>query len=438
MIARYTRERMGRLWSEENKLQAWLQVELAVCEAWAELGVIPQEALRQIRERVRLDPQRVKELEKETRHDVAAFVMQLEETVGEAGRWIHFGLTSYDVVDTALSLLLKEALGIILEDLKDLMEAVKEMALEHRGTVMIGRTHGVHAEPITLGLKFALWYEELKRHKERIERAREGISVGKISGAVGTFAHVPPQVEEYVCRKLGLKPDPISSQVIQRDRHGEVFAALALLASSIEKFALEIRHLQRTEVLEAEEPFAEGQKGSSAMPHKRNPIGSENLCGLARVVRANLMAALENIPLWHERDISHSSVERIIAPDSTTLIDFMLWRLTGIIRGLRVYPERMRANLELSKGLIFSQALMLALVRKGLSRQRAYQLVQRNAMRAWEEGRDFRDLIEGDEEIGKYLDAEEIEEAFSLKRHLQHVNFLFRRVFEEREVKGDG
>ncbi|RLA78581.1 MAG: adenylosuccinate lyase [Deltaproteobacteria bacterium] len=438
MIARYTRERMGRLWSEENKLQAWLQVELAVCEAWAELGVVPQEALKQIRERVRLDPQRVKELEKETRHDVAAFVMQLEETVGEAGRWIHFGLTSYDVVDTALSLLLKEALGIILEDLKDLMEAVKERALEHRGTVMIGRTHGVHAEPITLGLKFALWYEELKRHKERIERAREGISVGKISGAVGTFAHVPPQVEEYVCRKLGLKPDPISSQVIQRDRHGEVFAALALLASSIEKFALEIRHLQRTEVLEAEEPFAEGQKGSSAMPHKRNPIGSENLCGLARVVRANLMAALENIPLWHERDISHSSVERIIAPDSTTLIDFMLWRLTGIIRGLRVYPERMRANLELSKGLIFSQALMLALVRKGLSRQRAYQLVQRNAMRAWEEGRDFRDLIEGDEEIGKYLDAEEIEEAFSLKRHLQHVNFLFRRVFEEREVKGDG
>lgn len=438
MIARYTRERMGKLWSEENKLQAWLQVELAVCEAWAELGVIPKEALKQIREKVRLDPQRVKELEKETRHDVAAFVMQLEETVGEAGRWIHFGLTSYDVVDTALSLLLKEALGIILEDLKDLMEAVKERALEHRDTVMIGRTHGVHAEPITLGLKFALWYEELKRHKERIERAREGISVGKVSGAVGTFAHVPPQVEEYVCRKLGLKPDPISSQVIQRDRHGEVFAALALLASSIEKFALEIRHLQRTEVLEAEEPFAEGQKGSSAMPHKRNPIGSENLCGLARVVRANLMAALENIPLWHERDISHSSVERIIAPDSTTLIDFMLWRLTRIIRGLRVYPQRMRANLELSKGLIFSQALMLALVRKGLSRQKAYQLVQRNAMRAWEEGRDFRDLIEGDEEIGRYLDVEEIEEAFSLKRHLQHVNFLFRRVFEEREVKSDG
>ena len=436
MIPRYTRERMGQLWSEENKLRVWLQVELAVCEAWAELGVIPQKALREIKEKARVNPQRVKELERETRHDVAAFVMQLEEAIGEAGRWVHFGLTSYDVVDTALSLLLKEALGIILEDLEDLMEAVKERAFEHRDTVMIGRTHGVHAEPITFGLKLALWYEELKRHRGRLRRAREGISVGKVSGAVGTYAHVPPQVEEYVCRRLGLRPAPISSQIVQRDRHAEVFAALALLASSIEKFALEIRHLQRTEVLEAEEPFAEGQKGSSAMPHKRNPIGSENLCGLARVVRANLMAALEDVPLWHERDISHSSVERIIAPDSTILIDFMLWRLSRIVKGMRIYPERMRENLERTRGLIFSQAVMLELIRKGLPRQEAYRMVQRNAMKAWEGEEDFRALVKGDVEIRKFLTEAEIEECFSLKRHLRHVNFLFRRVFEGKEEEG--
>ena len=436
MIPRYTRERMGQLWSEENKLRVWLQVELAVCEAWAELGVIPQEALREIKEKARVDPQRVKELERETRHDVAAFVMQLEEAIGEAGRWIHFGLTSYDVVDTALSLLLKEALGIILEDLEDLMGAVKERAFEHRDTVMIGRTHGVHAEPITFGLKLALWYEELKRHRGRLRRAREGISVGKVSGAVGTYAHVPPQVEEYVCRRLGLRPAPISSQIVQRDRHAEVFAALALLASSIEKFALEIRHLQRTEVLEAEEPFAEGQKGSSAMPHKRNPIGSENLCGLARVVRANLMAALEDVPLWHERDISHSSVERIIAPDSTILIDFMLWRLSRIVKGMRIYPERMRENLERTRGLIFSQAVMLELIRKGLPRQEAYRMVQRNAMKAWEGEEDFRALVKGDGEIRRFLTEAEIEDCFSLKRHLRHVNFLFRRVFEGKEEEG--
>jgi len=436
MIPRYTRETMGQLWSEENKLRVWLQVELAVCEAWAGLGVIPQEALREIKEKARVDPQRVKELERETRHDVAAFVMQLEEVVGEAGRWVHFGLTSYDVVDTALSLLLKEALGIILEDLEGLMEAVKERAFEHRDTVMIGRTHGVHAEPITFGLKLALWYEELKRHRGRLRRAREGISVGKVSGAVGTYAHVPPQVEEFVCRRLGLRPAPISSQIVQRDRHAEVFAALALLASSIEKFALEIRHLQRTEVLEAEEPFAEGQKGSSAMPHKRNPIGSENLCGLARVVRANLMAALEDVPLWHERDISHSSVERIIAPDSTILIDFMLWRLSRIVKGMRIYPERMKENLERTRGLIFSQAVMLELIRKGLPRQEAYRMVQRNAMKTWEGEEDFKTLVKGDVEIRKFLTEAEIEECFSLKRHLRHVNFLFRRVFEGKEEEG--
>ncbi|RLA81766.1 MAG: adenylosuccinate lyase [Deltaproteobacteria bacterium] len=431
MIRRYTRERMGRIWSDENKYQKWLQVELLVCEAWASLGRIPQEALEQIKAKARVDPRRIEELEQVTRHDVAAFVMQLEEAVGEAGRYIHMGLTSYDIVDTSLSLLLREAAQLILEDLDQLLEAVKEKAYQYRDTVMMGRTHGVHAEPITFGLKMAIWYEELRRHRSRIERAKENISFGKVSGAVGTFAHVPPEVEEYVCRRLGLRPEPVSSQIIQRDRHGEFFCALALLASSIEKFALEIRHLQRTEVLEAEEPFGEGQKGSSAMPHKRNPIGAENLCGLARVVRSNCVAALENIPLWHERDISHSSVERIIAPDSTILIDYMLARLTRIIKGLRVYPERMRENVELTRGLYHSQGLMLRLIEKGLSRQEAYSTVQRRAMEAWEEGKDFFELVRSDETIRKFLSEEEIKEVFSLKYHLEHVNFIFRRVFGE-------
>mgnify|MGYP000262276116 CR=1 FL=1 len=431
MIRRYTRERMGRIWSDENKYQKWLQVELLVCEAWASLGKIPQEALEQIKAKARVDPKRIEELEQVTRHDVAAFVMQLEEAVGEAGRYIHMGLTSYDIVDTSLSLLLREAAQLILEDFDQLLEAVKEKAYQYKDTVMMGRTHGVHAEPITFGLKMAIWYEELKRHRERIERAKENISFGKVSGAVGTFAHVPPEVEEYVCRRLGLRPEPVSSQIIQRDRHGEFFCSLALLASSIEKFALEIRHLQRTEVLEAEEPFGEGQKGSSAMPHKRNPIGAENLCGLARVVRSNCVAALENIPLWHERDISHSSVERIIAPDSTILIDYMLARLTRIIKGLRVYPEKMRENMELTRGLYHSQGLMLRLIEKGLSRQEAYSTVQRRAMEAWEEGKDFFELVRSDETIRKFLSEEEIKEAFSLKYHLEHVNFIFRRVFGE-------
>jgi len=431
MIRRYTRERMGRIWSDENKYQKWLQVELLVCEAWASLGKIPQEALEQIKAKARVDPKRIEELEQVTRHDVAAFVMQLEEAVGEAGRYIHMGLTSYDIVDTSLSLLLREAAQLILEDLDQLLEAVKEKAYQYKDTVMMGRTHGVHAEPITFGLKMAIWYEELKRHRERIERAKENISFGKVSGAVGTFAHVPPEVEEYVCRRLGLRPEPVSSQIIQRDRHGEFFCSLALLACSIEKFALEIRHLQRTEVLEAEEPFGEGQKGSSAMPHKRNPIGAENLCGLARVVRSNCVAALENIPLWHERDISHSSVERIIAPDSTILIDYMLARLTRIIKGLRVYPEKMRENMELTRGLYHSQGLMLRLIEKGLSRQEAYSTVQRRAMEAWEEGKDFLALVRSDETIRKFLSEEEIKEVFSLKYHLEHVNFIFGRVFGE-------
>jgi adenylosuccinate lyase len=436
VIPRYTREKMGALWSEEHKYQTWLQVELLACEAWAELGEIPREAVQQIKERARIDPHRIEEIERETKHDVAAFVAHLEETVGEAGKYIHYGLTSYDIVDTALSLRLREAAEIIIEDIDDLMEAIREKAFEHQETIMIGRTHGVHAEPITFGLKMALWYEEMRRHRVRMERAREIISVGKVSGAVGTFANAPPSVEEYVCKKLGLKPAPVSSQIIQRDRHAELFTTLALLASSIEKFSVEIRHLQRTEVLEAEEPFVEGQKGSSAMPHKRNPIGTENLSGLARLVRGNAWAAMENIPLWHERDISHSSVERVIAPDSTILADYMLARLTHIIRGLVVYPERMRENLKLTKGLISSQQLMLALIRKGVARGDAYHWVQRNAMRAWQEGDDFLQLVQQDKDIAAVLNEKETQSIFDLNIHLKYVKVIYKRVFTVTQREG--
>jgi len=433
MIERYTRPRMAQLWSEENKLKKWLEVELAVCEAWMKLGLIPEEDFKEIVEKARLDPQRIKELERETKHDVAAFVMQLEESIGPAGRWVHFGLTSYDVVDTALCLLLKEALSVILEDLQEVMEVLKDKAFQYKETPMIGRTHGVHAEPITFGFKLALWYDEMKRNRRRLIEALKTISVGKISGAVGTYANVPPQVEDYVCQKLGLIPRP-SSQVISRDRHGEMIAVLALLGSSIEKIALEIRHLQRTEVLEVEEPFSEAQKGSSAMPHKRNPVVAENLCGLARLLRGYLISALENIPLWHERDISHSSVERVILPDATILLDFMLSRLKELLQGMRVYPSRMYQNLLMTKGLIFSEALMLKLIKKGLLRKEAYGIVQRNALKAWEKGEDFKDLIKKDQQVKALLSEDEIEECFSLTKHLEHINFVFDKVFEDSEV----
>jgi len=429
VIPRYTREKMGALWSEGHKYETWLQVEILACEAWAELGEIPRAAAQEIKERAHIDMKRIEEIERETKHDVAAFVNQLEETVGEAGKYIHFGLTSYDIVDTALSLRLREAAGIIIADIDDLMEAIREKAFAHKETIMIGRTHGVHAEPITFGLKMALWYEEMRRHRERMERARDTISVGKLSGAVGTFANAPPAVEEYVCKKLGLKPAPVSSQIIQRDRHAEFFTTLALLASSIEKFAVEIRHLQRTEVMEAEEPFTEGQKGSSAMPHKRNPIGTENLSGLSRLVRANSFAAMEDVPLWHERDISHSSVERVIAPDSTILVDYMLARLTQIIKGLVIYPEHMRKNLDMTRGLISSQQLLSLLIRKGISRKDAYQWVQRNAMQAWKQGEDFFRLVRADTDIAQCLNDKEITEAFDLGIHLKHINDIYKRVF---------
>jgi adenylosuccinate lyase len=436
VIPRYTREKMGALWSEEHKYQTWLQVEIVACEAWAELGEIPREAVQQIKERARIDPSRIEEIERETKHDVAAFVTHLEETVGEAGKYVHYGLTSYDIVDTALSLRLREAADIIIEDIDALMEAIREKAREHQETIMIGRTHGVHAEPITFGLKMALWYDEMRRHRARMERAGAIISVGKVSGAVGTFANAPPSVEAYVCKKLGLKPAPVSTQIIQRDRHAEFFTALALLASSIEKFAVEIRHLQRTEVLEAEEPFVKGQKGSSAMPHKRNPVGTENLSGLARLVRGNAVAAMENIPLWHERDISHSSVERVIAPDSTILVDYMLARLTHIVKELVVYPERMRKNLELTKGLTSSQQLMLALIRKGVARGDAYHWVQRNAMQTWEKGDDFQQLVQQDNDISSILNEKELQSIFDLNIHLNYVKDIFKRVFTSRKGQG--
>ncbi|MDI6854737.1 MAG: adenylosuccinate lyase [Deltaproteobacteria bacterium] len=431
MIPRYSREAMARIWSEENKFTSWLKVELAAMEALAEHGFIPQEAANKAKILAVIDVARIEEIEKQTHHDVAAFVDQVSSTLGDYGRYFHFGLTSSDILDTALALRLKESAGLLLNGLDDLLAALKDQAHRYRDAVMVGRTHGVHAEPVTLGLKFALWYAEFQRQRTRLEQAKETVSVGKLSGAVGTFAHLPPAVEESVCKRLGLKPAPISTQIIQRDRHAAYLTTLALIGGSIEKVALEIRHLQRTEVREAEEFFAAGQKGSSAMPHKRNPVLSENLCGLARIVRANALAALENIPLWHERDISHSSAERVIFPDSNILLDFMLARLTGLVKNLLIYPEQMQANLNLSRGLVFSQTLLLALVQKGLSRDEAYRLVQRVAMQVWQEGGNFPDAVAKDADIGKHLSAAELGKLFDLKHHLRHVEDLFRRVFGE-------
>jgi adenylosuccinate lyase len=429
MISRYSREVMARIWTEENKFFSWLQVELAAMEAMAECGFIPPEVPKRAASQARIDVARILEIEARTHHDVAAFVDQVAAGLGEDGRYFHFGLTSSDVLDTALGLRLTEAADVLLTDLDELLAVLKDKAYTYKNQVMVGRTHGVHAEPITLGLKFALWYTEFQRQRDRLVQARESVAVGKVSGAVGTFAHLPPECEAGVCRRLGLQPAPISTQIIQRDRHADYFLTLALIGASVEKVALEIRHLQRTEVREAEEKFAAGQKGSSAMPHKRNPILSENLCGLARVLRGNALAALENVALWHERDISHSSVERVIAPDSTVLLDFMLARLTGLLKNLQVYPENMAANLKLTRGLIFSQSLLLALINKGLSRDAAYRLVQGPAMRVWQEAQEFAPLVKADAEIGRYLSAAEIEAIFDLKRYFRHVDEIFARVF---------
>ncbi len=429
MIKRYTRKLMGDIWTDDNKYRTWLKVEIAACQAMAEMGRIPRSALDTIRERADFSVDRIEVIEAETRHDVIAFLTSVAEFVGPDSRYIHLGLTSSDVLDTSMACLLKQAGNIIIEDCDKLLAALKTRAFEHQNTVMIGRSHGIHAEPITFGLKLAVWYDEMKRNRRRMVQAVETIGVGKISGAVGTFANTSPEIEARVCQLLGLKPAPASTQIIQRDRYAEYFMALAIMASSIEKFAVEIRHLQRTEVLEAEEYFSTGQKGSSAMPHKRNPIGSENLCGLARVVRSNSMASLENVPLWHERDISHSSVERVIAPDSTILMDYMLNRMTGLITRLVVYPERMMENLDLMKGLVFSQQILLALAEAGASREEAYRLVQFQAMKVWKEKCDFQGLILNDAAIVGWLGKEKIKEIFDLNYHLKYISTIFERVF---------
>ena len=420
---------MGRIWSEQRRYETWLQVEVAAAEAMAEAGIVPAEAARELKAKGGFDIARIEEIEKTTQHDVIAFTTSVAEIVGPSARWLHFGLTSSDVVDTAQALQMVEAADLILKNLSALAEAVKTRAHEHKDTPMIGRTHGVHAEVMTFGLKLALWYAELLRDTERVRRARETVRVGKISGAVGTFAHLDPAVESAVCRRLGLQPAPISSQVIQRDRHAELLAALAITAASLEKFALEIRGLQKTEIGEVEEPFGKGQKGSSAMPHKRNPIGCEQIVGLARLIRANAMAAMENIALWHERDISHSSVERVILPDSFIALDHMLRRFTRIVSGMVVYPERMRENLNRSRGVVFSGQVLLELARRGVSREQAYDWVQRNAMRSFDEQRDFKPLLLADADITRTLPAAEIEKAFDLKEQLRNVDAIFKRVF---------
>jgi len=429
MIPRYTRAEMAELWSLENKYRKWLEVEIAVCEAWAEMGEIPEDALKTIKEKADFDVKRIDEIEQTVKHDVIAFLTSVAEHVGEASRFIHKGLTSSDILDTAMALLMRDAADIIIRDIKTLMEVLKEKAIKYKNTPCMGRSHGVHAEPMVFGLKFALWYEDMKRNLERMQRAKEVISYGKLSGAVGTFSNIPPEIEEKVLKKLGLKPEPVATQVVQRDRHAEYLQALALVAATIEKIAVEIRHLQKTEVLEVEEPFTLGQKGSSAMPHKRNPVGCENLSGLARVVRANTIAALENIALWHERDISHSSVERIIIPDSTTLVNYMLRRLTGILQGLHVYPDRMKENISRSYNLFFSQRVLLALTEKGLTREDAYSLVQRNAMESWKRRKDFKETLKEDPEIIKYLSAEELDSLFDISYYLRNIDYIYRRVF---------
>ncbi|MCP4682063.1 MAG: adenylosuccinate lyase [Desulfobacterales bacterium] len=429
MISRYTRPDMGRIWEAEYRYAKWLEVEIAACEGMAAQGLIPEEALQNIKERAAFSVERILEIEEETKHDVIAFLTNVAEYVGADSHYIHMGLTSSDVLDTSFALLLKEAMDMIILGARELMSVIKQRAMEHKDTIMIGRSHGIHAEPITFGLKLAVWYSEMKRNLKRLEEAYDVISYGKLSGAVGTFANISPEIEAFAMKRLGLKPADISTQIIQRDRHAQYFTSLAILAGTLEKIAVEIRHLQRTEVLEAEEPFGKGQKGSSAMPHKKNPIGSENISGLARLVRSNCLAAMENMPLWHERDISHSSVERVIGPDSTILVDYMLHRLAGILRGLVVHSERMIENLNKTRGLVFSQQVLIKLAEKGIERQKAYVMVQRNAMKVWDTGLEFKQLIIQDREIAKHLSGQEIEEIFDLDYHLKYVDALFDRVF---------
>ena len=429
MIPRYSRKVMADLWGPEKRYQTWLDIEVLACEAMAQKGLIPAESLANIKKKARFDAARIDEIERETKHDVIAFLTSVAEFVGPDSRFIHMGLTSSDVLDTSLAVLLRQAAEILIADIDELLPVLRDKAYKYKMTPMIGRSHGIHAEPITFGLKMALWHEEMVRNRDRMVRARDVVSYGKLAGAVGTFAFVDPSIEEYVCSRLGLKPAPVSTQIVQRDRHAEYFCAMAIVASSIEKFSTEIRHLQRTEVREAEEYFSPGQKGSSAMPHKRNPILTENLSGLSRLMRSYASAALEDIALWHERDISHSSVERVIGPDATILLDFMLARFKGVIENLLVYPERMLANLRMTRGLIYSQFVLLKLIEKGFSREKAYAVVQRNAMKSWQEGLDFMGLLLGDEEVMSQLTREDLDAVFREENFLKHVDRIFARVF---------
>jgi len=423
---------MAAIWEPANRFSLWLTIEILACEAWAELGVVPKEAVAEIKAKANFDMAalvpRIDEIERRTKHDVVAFTEAVAEKIGPVSRYIHLGLTSSDILDTCLACQMRQAADLLLEDVSAVEAALATLAVRHKRTAMIGRTHGIHAEPTTFGLKVAMWLMEMRRAAERLTRAREVASYGKLSGAVGTFANVPPQVEEYVCAKLGLKPEPISTQIIQRDRHAEYLAVLGIVGASLDKFATEIRHLQRTEVREVEEPFSEGQKGSSAMPHKRNPVSCEQISGLARLLRSNAQAGLENVALWHERDISHSSVERVILPDGTILLDYLLAKFRDIVQGMRVDPEQMRRNLNATHGVIFSQQALLALSKAGATREAAYQMVQRNAMRAWETGEGFRTLLLADAEVGAVLSPAEIESCFELEYHLRHVDAIFRRV----------
>lgn len=428
MIPRYSREEMTKIWTEENRFDAWLEVEILASEAWAELGVIPKDEVKNIRPNARIDVDRIKEIEAETRHDVVAFTRQISETLGEEKKWVHYGLTSTDVVDTAQSYILKQANEIIEQDLNNFIEILADKAREHKHTLMMGRTHGVHAEPTSFGIKMALWHQEMTRNLKRFKDVREEIEVGKMSGAVGTFANIPPEVEEYVCKHLGLTPAPVSTQTLQRDRHAHYVAVLALIATSVEKFAVEIRHLQKTETREVEEAFAKGQKGSSAMPHKRNPIGSENVTGIARVIRGYVSTAYENVPLWHERDISHSSAERIMLPDVTIALNYMLNRFGRIMKNLTVFPENMKANIDKTFGLVYSQQVMLTLIDKGLSREEAYDLVQPKAMESWETRVPLRELAGKDPRIQEVLTTEELDECFNENHHLSRVDTIFKRA----------
>lgn len=429
MISRYSLPEMTRIWEPENRFKIWLEIEVLALEAWAKLGVVPASVAKNVREKANFDIERIDVLERELKHDVIAFLTSVAEYVGPDARYIHKGMTSSDVLDTCLAVQLKQATEILLKDFDKLLRVLKAKALEHKDTLQMGRSHGIHAEPITFGLKLATWFEEMKRNRARLVSALEDVAVGKISGAVGTFAHVSPEVEAHVCEQLGLKPDPVSTQIVNRDRHAFYFTVLAVIASSIDRIATEVRHLQRTEVLEAEEYFSEGQKGSSAMPHKKNPILSENLCGLSRLLRGYSVTALENVPLWHERDISHSGAERVIGPDATILLNFMLNRLSRLVETLVVHPENMKKNLDKMKGLFFSQRILLALTEKQVPREEAYRIVQRNAMQVWDKNREFLDALKEDEQVAKLFTSKELEGFFNMSEYTKHVDTIFNRVF---------